>query len=255
MSLIEVIEEEQSRRYLSPRDIVNDVIVAPVSLAELRNECILFLKKNSTTQRHEIQVLLFKTALCLQNQQKKEESINQSLIPSEEIMKVLHSSFSLSQWRNKCLVLFICISLVQYSNVREEVISFIQSVVYSSLLSDTHEEIWICFCQFMEIVIQLSNPPLLILFDWNALLHAKQLRKEWKEDEWIKRIDNLLQNKKCSFPSHFHTLVVQLSSLSKDSLPYETSLHSFLDIFLGVCFFLDCIIIYSILHKSHSEIN
>ena len=64
MPLIEVIEEDLSCPTLSPRDIVNDVVVAPISLVELQNECTLFLKKNSTTQRHEIQVLLFKIAIC-----------------------------------------------------------------------------------------------------------------------------------------------------------------------------------------------
>ena len=245
MPLIEVIEEDLSCPTLSPRDIMNDVIVAPISLVELQNECTLFLKKNSTTQRHEIQVLLFRIAICLQNQQNQgiqENSIQDSLIPFEEIMKILQSSFSLSQWRNKCLVLLICSSLVYYSKIREEVIVFIQSIAYS-LVCDSHEEICICFCQFMEILIQLSATPSILLFDWNALFHTKQLKKEWKEDTWLNRIDHLLQQKNIPLQAHFHSLLLQLTQLSKDFLSYENTIHSLLDILLGVFLILFILIL------------
>ena len=112
-------------------------------------------------------------------------------------------------------------------------ITFIQSVAYS-LVCDSHEEIWICFCQFMEILIQLSSTPSIHLFDWNALFHSKQLKKEWKEDTRLNRIDHLLQQKSISLQSHFHSLLLQLTQLSKDSLSYENSIHSLLDILLGV---------------------
>ena len=127
------------------------------------------------------------------------------------------------QWRTKCLALLICTELHMDSQEMNLFYNFLNSCIYSTIILDDHEEVWICLFQLIEQLDKRKG------VDWIDCMRSVEENRQMSRPSvsaWLKSF---------TFPvHHFKECLKVCIETPRESLHYDQQIHYHLHILEGV---------------------
>ena len=234
--LIEVIDEENECRRISVRSLFPDLIVAPISQAELVNQYTQFKAMSTKEKQHTIQKLLI---YCLRSSQERTDGVSlfiepiESKSPSTMALQLIGEDVSWINWKSKCLSLLLCPVIYRNSELRKSLLQQLQQVIYTEVIFDMHEEVHICLYQLMEIIDKDDTSFQSTCTDWIDCLISIENATSSYCLSWIKRIRN---SRPSSSQHHIEEHISRCIETPSNSLHYNSIIHTSLYILHGVSF-------------------
>lgn len=216
VTLIEELDDADCKRRITMQDIIQDVVLTAINAESIQISWKRFKELSQNEKRYAIQQLL---VICLRYVKSHPNCSQES---RDVVQHIIQDNNCWVQWRTKCLALLLCSELHMDSQEMNSLYHFLNSCIYSAIILDDHEEVWICLFQLIE---QSETRGV----DWiDCMRSVEENRKVYRPSisAWLKSF---------TFPvHHFRECLSVCIETSKDSLHYDQQIHYCLHILEGV---------------------
>lgn len=215
--LIEEIGNLECKRRVSLPDIVQDVVLTVISTESIQTSCLKFRNLSQSEKRHNIQQLLVNCVRYVKSCPNCEQEVR------DMMWMLIKDNTCWLQWRTKCLALLLCSAMHIDSQQIDSFCIFLNSFIYSGIILDDHDEVWICLFQLME---QLDKRK---IADWVDCMRSVEEHRQMSRpaiSAWLRSF---------TFPlHHFKECLTLCIDTPKEALHYDQQIHYYLHILEGV---------------------
>lgn len=203
-------------------DIVQEVVLTAINADSIQTSCLRFKELSQSEKRHDIQQLLVN---CLRYV-KSHPDCNQEI---RDVIRILiQDNTCWIHWRTKCLALLICTELHMDSQEMNSFYRFLNGCIYSAIILDDHEEVWICLFQLIEQLDKRKG------VDWIDCMRSVEENRQMSRpfiSTWLKSFTFSVH--------HFKECLTVCIETPKESLHYDQQIHYCLHILEGVGISMD----------------